>query len=96
MNQAKYDSLPPELKKVIDANSGPEVSAAVGRVFAEARSGGRQAAQARKNNFATITPDEYQRWVKASEGVAEQWVKEVTAQGHDGRRLLKEAREAAR
>lgn len=96
MNQAKYDSLPPDLKKIIDANSGPEVSAAVGRVFAEARSGGRQAAQARKNNFTTITPDEYQRWVKASEGVAEQWVKEVTAQGHDGRRLLKEAREAAR
>lgn len=96
MNQAKYDSLPPDLKKVIDANSGAELSAKAGRLFADARAGGRQAAQARKNSFTTITADEYQRWVKASDSVAEQWVKEVTATGLDGKRLLKEAREAAR
>ncbi len=96
MNQARYDSLPPELKKVIDTNSGPEMSAKIGRLFAESRAAGRQAAQARKNSFVTISGDEYQRWVKASEGVAEQWVKEVTAAGLDGTRLLKEARDAAR
>ena len=33
MNQAKYDSLPPDLKKVIDANSGIEVSKMIGKAF---------------------------------------------------------------
>jgi TRAP-type C4-dicarboxylate transport system substrate-binding protein len=33
MNQAKYDSLPPELKKVIDNNSGLEASKWVSKLF---------------------------------------------------------------
>ena len=33
MNQAKYDSLPPDLKKVIDANSGLELSKQIGKIF---------------------------------------------------------------
>jgi len=36
MNKAKYESLPPDLKKVIDANSGAETSAWIGKVFGEA------------------------------------------------------------
>lgn len=32
MNKAKYESLPPDLKRVIDANSGMEVSAWMGKV----------------------------------------------------------------
>ena len=31
MNQAKYDSLPPDLKKVIDNNSGAQVARAFGK-----------------------------------------------------------------
>ena len=33
MNQAKYDSLPPDLKKVIDANSGVEASRWAGKIW---------------------------------------------------------------
>src|SRR5204862_79410 len=33
MNQAKYDGLPPDLKKVIDANSGIETSKMIGVAF---------------------------------------------------------------
>ena len=36
MNKAKYDSLPADLKKVIDANSGLALSAAAGRAFLQA------------------------------------------------------------
>ncbi len=35
MNQAKYDSLTPEQKKVIDANSGVDFSAAIGKAWDE-------------------------------------------------------------
>ena len=33
MNQAKYDSLPPDLKKVIDANTGLEWSKQIGKIY---------------------------------------------------------------
>jgi hypothetical protein len=42
MNQAKYDSLPADLKKVIDANSGAAVSAQqIGRTWLRQQPGRR-------------------------------------------------------
>jgi len=96
MNQAKYDRLPADLKKVIDANSGPEMSAWVGKIFAEDAPVGRQTALVRKNTFYTLPDAELARWIKASAGVANEWVKDVTAKGFDGKRLLEEAKAASR
>ncbi|MGD9941903.1 MAG: TRAP transporter substrate-binding protein [Burkholderiaceae bacterium] len=92
MNPAKYDSLPADLKKVIDANSGEEVSAWAGKVFDGATPAARQVAQAQKNKFHTIAPDEAARWQKIGQSVADAWVKEVTAKGHDGAKLLEAVR----
>lgn len=96
MNQAKYDSLPADLKKVIDANSGAEMSAWVGKIFAEDGPVGRQTAVARKNTFYTLPDAELARWMKVSASVADEWVRDVTAKGFDGKRLLEEAKAAAR
>lgn len=40
----------------------------------------------------TVPADEVSRWQKASESVAVEWVKEVSAKGYDGQKLLDEAR----
>ena len=96
MNQAKYDSLPPELKKVIDANSGPEMSAWVGKVFVDDIAPGRKSAELRKNTFYTLPTAEIKRWEAATAGVADEWVKEVTSKGFDGKRLLDEAKAACK
>ena len=96
MNQAKYDSLPPELKKVIDANSGPEMSAWVGKVFVDDIAPGRKSAELRKNTFFTLPAAEIKRWEAATAGVADEWVKEVTGKGFDGKRLLDEAKAACK
>jgi TRAP-type C4-dicarboxylate transport system substrate-binding protein len=96
MNQARYDSLPPELKKIIDANSGAEPSAWVGRIFAEDAAPGRKSAEVRNNNFYTLPAAEWMRWEKATAGVAEEWVKDMNAKGLDGKRLLEEAKAASR
>ena len=42
MNKAKYDSLPADLKKVIDNNSGQDFSAMAGRVQAADDAPGRE------------------------------------------------------
>ena len=93
MNQAKYDSLPPDLKKVIDANSGLAMSAWAGEKGWDASvEPHRKLAKDRGNTFFTLSEAELQRWMKATENVDDDWVKDVTAKGADGKRLLEEAR----
>jgi enoyl-CoA hydratase/carnithine racemase len=70
----------------------PEASAWVGRVFAESGLPGRKIAADRKNIFYTVPAAEVQRWQAASEGVVAEWVKDVTAKGYDGKKLLEEAK----
>jgi TRAP-type C4-dicarboxylate transport system substrate-binding protein len=91
MNPAKYESLPPELKKVIDANSGPEMSARAGKVFADGGAPGRKAAVDHSGVFNVIPVAEVNNWQKAVESVTTEWVRDVTAKGHDGKKLLEEA-----
>jgi TRAP-type transport system periplasmic protein len=94
MNQARYNSLPADLKKVIDNNSGPEASAAAGKIFAEAGVAGKKAAEKVKANWYVVPSAEVQRWQKASEGVTNDWIKDVNAKGYDGKQLLEAARAA--
>ncbi|MDK9702131.1 MAG: TRAP transporter substrate-binding protein [Sulfuritalea sp.] len=91
MNQAKYDSLPADLKKVIDANSGIETSKWAGKIFDQPEVEARKISQARKNTFITITPEEYARWKKATDLVDDAWMKEAAAKGANGKALYDEA-----
>lgn len=93
MNQAKYDSLPADLKKVIDNNSGAALSRQIGKIWDESQAPGRKAAADRGNTIMTLSAAETERWVKASSSVAEEWVADVTQKGHNGAALLKEAKE---
>jgi TRAP-type C4-dicarboxylate transport system substrate-binding protein len=90
MNPARYASLPADLQQIIDANSGAETSAWAGRIWDEATLTGRQAAVARNNTFVMVPAEEVRRWQQAAASVAGEWVAEVTAKGHDGKRLLAE------
>ena len=92
MNQARYNSLPADLKKVIDDNSGAEASARAGKIFAEAGVAGRKVSEKFKATFYVVPAAELQRWQKASEGVTNEWVKDVSAKGYDGKKLLEEAK----
>jgi TRAP-type C4-dicarboxylate transport system substrate-binding protein len=93
INPAKYESLPPDLKKVIDANSGLAMSGWAGEtVFDASVQPHRKLAQERGNTFTILSDAEFRRWVKATENVDDEWVKEVSAKGADGKRLLEEAR----
>ena len=91
MNQAKYDSLPADLKKVIDANSGIETSKWAGTVFDGPEGPARKISKDRGNTFITITPAEYVRWKKATDQVDEAWMKEAATKGANGKALYEEA-----
>ena len=93
MNQAKYDSLPADLKKVIDNNSGAALSQSTGKIWDGSQAAGRKAAQERGNNFHMIPASELDNWVKASAGLYDDWVADMDKRGNNGKAMLAEARE---
>lgn len=97
MNEDKYNSLPADLKKIIDDNSGLATSAWAGEVgFDAVVAPHKKIAKDAGGNLQYVSDAEFQRWVKATESVAEDWAKEVSAKGADGRKLLEEARALVR
>ncbi len=92
MNQAKYDSLPPDLKKVIDNNSGLETSKHIGELFDATTAPSRKIAEQYNDVFTTLTPAQYEKWKTATEPVAKEWIQEANAKGANGAALLEDAR----
>lgn len=93
MNKAKYESLPADLKKVIDANSGADFSAQIGRVWDESAPAARQLAVDRGNQFNTIPAAELAAWRKIGDDIAAEWVKEMDDKGYPGQAMLDGAKE---
>ena len=92
MNKAAYDKLPPDLKKVIDNNSGIETAAFFGRAMDEGDKAGRAIAEKAGNNIVALDVAETQRWRRTAGAVETDWINEVKAKGIDGAKLAAEAR----
>ena len=81
---------------MIDANSGLEWSKQIGKIFDGTTEPAKKLAAAAGGVFDTLTPAEYDRWFKATEGVNREWVTEVGAKGGNGDALLNDARSLIR
>ena len=93
MNKAKYESLAPDLKKVIDNNSGMATSAWLGRQQQESDVPGRKPSVERGNSIYTLSNAEAQEFVKRSAAVDEEWVADMNKRGFDGKKLLQTAKD---
>ncbi|MEO4043081.1 TRAP transporter substrate-binding protein [Hoeflea sp. CAU 1731] len=91
MNKAKYDSLPDDLKKVIDNNSGAEFSAFAGRTMQEYDKPGREAAEAADNEIVILDEAEVARWKEVAQPVIDNWIAEMNEKGIDGADLYERA-----
>jgi TRAP-type C4-dicarboxylate transport system substrate-binding protein len=93
MNQAKYDSLPADLKRIIDKHSGAALSRTIGRYWDEATAVGRKAAQDRGNTFIKVSPAETDRWIQVSAPLYDEWVGEMDKKGLPGKQMLQDAQD---
>jgi TRAP-type C4-dicarboxylate transport system substrate-binding protein len=92
MNKAAYDKLPPDLKKVIDNNSGQAAAALFGRAMDEGDRIGREIAVKAGNNIVALDVAETQRWRRTASTVETDWVNEMKGKGIDGAKLVSEAK----
>jgi TRAP-type C4-dicarboxylate transport system substrate-binding protein len=91
MNRAKYDSLPPDLQKVIDKNSGRELSAFLGKTQAGNDVPGKEKMIAGGHTITVIGKSELENWKKASDSIDDEWVADMNKRGLDGKALLQDA-----
>ena len=94
MNKAKYESLPADLKAVIDKNSGSDLSAFMGKTQAGDDVVGKKIFEASKNQkISIIAKAELEKWRKATDSLDDSWAKDMTAKGMDGAGMLKSAQD---
>lgn len=92
MNKAKYDSLVPDLKKVIDANSGMATSGWLGKTQQGNDVPGRKPAVDRGNTLYTFPASERDNFIKLSSHVDEEWVADMDKRGFKGKALFDAAK----
>ncbi|MBA3595390.1 MAG: TRAP transporter substrate-binding protein [Pseudomonadota bacterium] len=92
MNKAKYNALAPDLKKVIDNNSGMATSAWLGKTQQSNDAIGRKSASDRGNTIYTVSAAEAQEFRRTARYVEHDWVEDMNKRGFDGKKLLATAR----
>lgn len=91
MNKAAYDKLAPDLKKVIDNNSGMFAAALFGHAMDEGDKRGLAIGMKAGDNIITLDPEETARWQRVASGTRAVWYKEVASKGLDGQKLAADA-----
>ena len=92
MNKAKYASLAPDLKAVIDKNSGIETSGWLGKVQQGGDVAGRESASKLGNTIYTVPASEAQEFKRKARLVEIEWMQDMDKRGFNGKELLDTAR----
>jgi TRAP-type C4-dicarboxylate transport system substrate-binding protein len=92
MNKPKYESLPADLKQVLDKLSGQKAAAMAGQVWDEQAVVVSEMVKKRGNTIITLPEEEVVRWRKATNPVIDTWLSTVKDKNLDGARLLDSAR----
>jgi TRAP-type transport system periplasmic protein len=93
MSRSAYMSMPPELRQVIDENTGMKLAAELGRLFDEFETVGRDVYEARGGTVTFIKGEQYDAWYRQSQPIVDAWVRQQKERGVDGEMLLNSAKE---
>ncbi|RJR45848.1 MAG: hypothetical protein C4576_11690 [Desulfobacteraceae bacterium] len=88
MNLKKWNSIPPEIQKIIDEVSGASAADLFGVAFDSTTEGDLNFMKEKGDTFTTIAPDEKQKWAAAFKGIHDKWIKEVSGKGIPGEKIL--------
>lgn len=93
MNKARYESLPAELQKVIDDNTGRREIAEIARVWEAHDLEVEEIIRGRaENQIHLVNHDEQDGWREASDSVVAAWIAQMDKRGLDGQALYDNAR----
>jgi TRAP-type C4-dicarboxylate transport system substrate-binding protein len=91
MNKKKFESLPDNVKKIIEENSGLALSRAHGKSFDQTYAAMKQVCLKTGMQQVTFPDSEMKRLIKLTEPLKDQWVKDMQAKGLPGKAVLEAA-----
>ncbi len=92
MNKARYDGLAPDLKAVIDRNSGMAFAELAGAMWDSEATRVSDMVRQRGNTISSISEAEKARWMKACEPVTAAWIEQMKGRNIDGAKLIETAK----
>ena len=92
MNKGRYESLPSDLRSVLDKNSGLDTSGWMGKTQEGNDPLGRKTAADRRNTIVTIAGAEAQEFKRKAALVEVEWITEMNKRDLDGKLLRDTAR----
>ena len=94
MNKAKFDSLPPDVKRVLIDTTSPQSGywKRVGESWDKAEIVGRKLTLDQKGEIYVLPKDERKRWREAVRSLDEKWAADLEAKKLPAKALLQEAR----
>jgi TRAP-type transport system periplasmic protein len=93
MSHSAYMSMLPELRHVIDENSGMKLAAELGRLWDDFETIGRDAYEAGGGTVTFIKGEQYDSWYRQTQPIVDAWIKQQKENGVDGTMLLKSAKD---
>jgi TRAP-type C4-dicarboxylate transport system substrate-binding protein len=91
MNKRKYDSLPDDVKKIIDETTGMAMSAEAGKVYDQTNDPMRQLCQKKGMQSLQLPEEETKKLEKLTMPLRDKWVKDMEAKGLPGKAVLEAA-----
>ena len=89
MNKQKYESLPPDLKKVIDDNSGRQLAPFAIKTWDTVELAGEKVMHSKsKNKFVQLSPEETAKFKKKVQPVFDRFVKMLDESDVNGKQIL--------
>jgi TRAP-type C4-dicarboxylate transport system substrate-binding protein len=93
MNQARYESLPKDVRKVIDETTGMAFATEAGNVWDNAGATVRKMVADKGNAILSLSEADKAAWMKTCEPVTASWIAEMQGKGIDGAALIASAKE---
>jgi TRAP-type C4-dicarboxylate transport system substrate-binding protein len=90
MNKAKFESLPPDIQKIIDDTTGLILSRKAGVVYDKAEASMKKKVLDSGVKVNDLPKEDLADWKLKGRKIREQWVKETTSEGAPGAAILKE------
>lgn len=94
MNKDRYDSLPQDLKNIIDANSGMALADWVGKIWDELEEVGMKLQRESGSPIIQLSTSAKEEFNVRGYAVVSQWVREASGKGIDGLAIVNAARSA--
>lgn len=91
MNKKKWDSLPPDVKKVFEKTTGMAMSVAAGKVYDDTNAPMRARCVKKGMKVIQLPEAEKKKLQKLSEPIRSGWVKEMSQKGHPAKEILEAA-----